>query len=76
MNKSIILDRLRHRRNRLIIRWRSVEETLRDEQEWGMWEGGFERMVRQTTAIDRTLRRLGDGPEALPAGADTARRAA
>ena len=76
MNKSILLDRLRHRRNRLIIRWRSVEEALRDEQEWGMWEGGFERMVRQTTAIDRTLLRLGDAPEQLPVAAEAVRRAA
>ena len=58
MNKSILLERLRNRRNKIIIRWRSVEETLRDEQEWGMWEGGFERMVRQTVAIDRTLARI------------------
>jgi hypothetical protein len=66
MNKSILLERLRNRRNKIIIRWRSVEETLRDEQEWGMWEGGFERMVRQTVAIDRTLHRLGPDADAAP----------
>lgn len=58
MHDDILRERLRHRRNALIVRWRSIEDVLRDEQEWGVWEGGFERMLRQTLAIDRALARL------------------
>jgi hypothetical protein len=60
METSILRERLRHRRNALIIRWRSVEENLREEGEWDMWQGGMDRMLRQTAAIDRTLRQMSD----------------
>ena len=71
-NSDIIRERLRHRRNKIIIRWRGIEEMLRDEGEWEMWEGGLLRMLRQTLSLDQAIQRLGGELPASPRAADPA----